>query len=201
MIDTHLELTGTRVKLLPMDLIHIQDLFEVGKSPDIWALMPVANEVKTLDQMKEFVEEALLSKEQAGAFGLEYPFVVLDRLTNKIVGSTRFLDISEKHRSLEIGLTWYSPEVRRTKVNTECKYLMLKYCFEMLNLIRVQIKTDARNITAQKAIERIGAKKEGVLRNHRVLRDGFIRDSVFYSITKEEWPVVKDKLENLLEQT
>jgi RimJ/RimL family protein N-acetyltransferase len=201
MIDTHLELTGVRVKLLPMDLTHVQDLFEVAKSPDIWTLMPVLYEVETIDQMREFVEEALLSKEQAGAFGLEYPFVVLDQITNTIVGSTRYLDISEKHRSLEIGLTWYSPQVRRTRINTECKYLMLKHCFEKLNLIRVQIKTDARNITAQKAIERIGAKKEGVLRNHRVLRDGFIRDSIFYSITVEDWPDVKDKLENLLEQT
>ncbi len=118
----------------------------------------------------------------------------------KIVGSTRLFDLSAEHRGLEIGSTWLNPSVWRTRVNTECKYLLLREAFEHLDMLRVQIKTDLRNLQSQAAIERIGAVKEGILRKHRILHDGYVRDTVMYSITNDEWPDVRIRLESMLEQ-
>ena len=115
-----------------------------------------------------------------------------------MAGATHYLNIMPKDPGLEIGGTWYGIEFQRTPVNTECKYLMLRHAFETLGCIRVQLKTDSRNERSQKAIERIGAVKEGVLRNHMILPDGRIRDSVFYSILDREWPEVKKNLEVMM---
>ena len=115
-----------------------------------------------------------------------------------MAGATRYLNIVPKDRGLEIGGTWYGTEFQRSAVNTECKYLLMTHAFETLRAIRVQLKTDLRNERSQKAIERIGAKKEGVLRNHMILPDGRIRDSVFYSILDTEWPEVKKNLEAMM---
>lgn len=150
--------------------------------------------IHTLNDMKSFVEEALYKKET----GLEDPFVVLLRDNDNIVGSTRFLEISNSNKSLEIGWTWYAPSVWGTHINTECKYLLLKYCFETLKLIRVQFKTDERNVRSQNAIKKIGGVKEGILRNHMIRKDGTFRNSVFYSIIESDWVSVKHKLEDLL---
>jgi RimJ/RimL family protein N-acetyltransferase len=116
-----------------------------------------------------------------------------------VAGATRYLNITPEHRGLEIGGTWYGLEFQRTVVNTECKYLLLQYAFETLGCIRVQFKTDRLNVRSQRAIERIGARREGVLRNHMILPDGRFRDSVFYSILDDEWSDAKLKLENLLQ--
>ncbi|TWT25817.1 GNAT family N-acetyltransferase [Planomicrobium sp. CPCC 101110] len=186
------KLAGERVILLPMEIHHVRDLFNAGNSADIWAYMPM--KVESIEDMKRLVEKALQAKEQ----GTEFPFVIFDKILGKIVGSTRFLDISVHDKSLEVGWTWLSPVVWKTQVNTECKYLLLKHCFEALRAIRVQIKTDGRNIRSQQAIERLGAVKEGVLRQHRILPDGFVRDSVYYSILDGEWPKVRDRLESML---
>ena len=113
-------------------------------------------------------------------------------------GATRYLNIVPKDRGLEIGGTWYGNEFQRTAVNTECKYLLLRHAFETLGAIRVQLKTDSLNLRSQKAIERLGAQKEGVLRNHMILPDGRYRHSVFYSILDTEWPEVKKGLESKL---
>ncbi len=99
---------------------------------------------------------------------------------------------------MEIGWTWLARDAWRTPINTECKYLLLRHCFEDLGMVRVQVKTDARNVRAQRAIERLGALREGVLRRHRILPDGYIRNSVYYSILDAEWPAVKARLEGLL---
>ncbi|MBN6189192.1 GNAT family N-acetyltransferase [Aneurinibacillus sp. BA2021] len=123
---------------------------------------------------------------------------LIDKTTEKVVGSSRFLNISPSNRTLEIGWTWYSPEVWRTRMNTECKYLLLRHCFEVLSTIRVEFKTDSRNLRSQRAIERLGAVKEGVRRNHRILPDGYIRDSVYYSVIPQEWETVKARLQHLL---
>ncbi|MGJ3198186.1 GNAT family N-acetyltransferase [Peribacillus frigoritolerans] len=175
-----------------MEDYHVQELFDAGNNPDIWAYMPM--KVQSIEDMKYLVNGALLAREQ----GSEFPFVIFDKDSGKIVGSTRFLNISIPNRNLEIGWTWLSPTVWRTKINTECKYLLLKHCFETIGTIRVQLKTDSRNVRSQQAMERLGAVKEGVLRNHVVMPDGYLRDSVFYSIIDQEWVLVKDKLESML---
>ncbi|RNF39187.1 GNAT family N-acetyltransferase [Planococcus salinus] len=189
---TPVKLVGERVILLPMEIHHAEDLFNAGNSAEIWAYMPM--KVESIEDMKGLVDKALQAREQ----GTEFPFVIFDKKLRKIVGSTRFLDISTHDKSLEIGWTWLSPVVWKTRVNTECKYLLLKHCFEILQAIRVQIKTDGRNIRSQQAIERIGAVKEGVLRQHRILPDGFVRDSVYYSVIDREWVKVKERLESML---
>jgi RimJ/RimL family protein N-acetyltransferase len=111
------------------------------------------------------------------------------------VGSTRYLDIRRENRGLEIGWTWLAAAVQRTAVNTECKYLLLRHAFETLGAIRVQLRTDLRNLRSQRAIERIGATREGVFRQERIMWDGYLRDSVFYSVIDCEWPAVKARLE------
>ncbi len=120
--------------------------------------------------------------------------------SGRVAGATRYLNITPEHRGLEIGGTWYGLEFQRTAVNTECKYLLLQYAFETLGCIRVQFKTDLRNERSQRAIERIGAKREGVLRNHMILPDGSYRHSLYYSILDAEWPEVKKRLEEKLER-
>lgn len=186
------ELAGEKIRIVPMERHHIQGLYEIGDDKVIWSHLPKT--IYTLNDMKSFVEEALYKKET----GIEFPFVVLLRDNDKIIGSTRFLDISNLNKSLEIGWTWYAPSVWGTHINTECKYLLLKYCFETLKLVRVQFKTDERNVRSQKAIEKIGGVKEGILRNHMIRKDGTLRNSVFYSIIESDWVSVKNKLEDLL---
>lgn len=188
------ELVGRRVKLVPMRLSHVDALAEAGKYPEIWTYMPM--KVGARKDMEQLVELALQAQEQ----GRELPFVIIDLQEDNVVGSTRFLNISVPNRHLEIGWTWLTPRVWRTAVNTECKYLLLRHCFEELGVVRVQLKTDGRNVRSQQAIERIGAVKEGVLRRHRIMYDGYIRDSVYYSILDYEWPAAKELLQKFLQR-
>ncbi|MCY8517526.1 GNAT family N-acetyltransferase [Bacillus atrophaeus] len=186
------KLTGDHVQIVPMEKRHIEGLYDISKHENMWTHLPKT--IRTLEEMESFVEEALIEQEN----GRQCPFVILLRQTGKVIGSTRFLDISDKSRNLEIGWTWLTPSVWGSNINTECKYLLLKYCFEELNVIRVQFKTDEQNLRSQKAIERIGGIREGVLRNHMIRKDGSYRNSVFYSIIKSEWEITKNKLEKML---
>lgn len=127
-------------------------------------------------------------------------FAIIDQATGRAVGSTRYLSISHKDRGLEIGYTWLGRPYRRTAINTECKLLLMTHAFEDLGAIRVQYKTDQRNESSQRAIERIGATFEGALRNHMIMPDGFHRTSMYYSVTIEEWPAVKSQLRNMMDR-
>ena len=187
-----IELIGTCVRLVPMEPEHREPLFLAGSHPEIWTYLPVR--VQTQAQMDNLIAEALRCRDA----GTEFPFVIIDLATRRVVGSTRLMDIDHANRSLEIGWTWHSPEVWRTRINTECKYLLLRHCFETWGTIRVCLKTDARNERSQRAIERIGGVREGVMRHHRILPDGYRRDSVYYSILEAEWPAVKARLEGFL---
>ncbi len=191
-MSQNVRLVGERVELIPMEPAHVDGLYAAGSNPEIWDYMPMR--VASRDDMIRLVREALRARDE----GRELPFVILDRATGRIVGSTRFLDITPAHRGIEIGWTWLAPGVWRTAVNTECKYVLLRHCFETLEMIRVTLKTDTRNVRSQRAIERLGAVREGVLRHHRIMPDGYLRDSVYYSILAEEWPAVKARLEGVL---
>ncbi len=186
------ELAGTAVKLVPLGKMHEQGLYEAAKPKEIWEHLPV--KVHSLSDMKRLIESALKAKQE----GRELPFAVFDIESHSIVGSTRFLDISLPNKSVEIGWTWYHPSVWRTRVNTECKYLLLKYCFEELKLQRVQFKTDVQNKRSRAAIMRLGATQEGIIRKHMVLPEEYVRDSVIFSIIDDEWPAVKKRLEGFL---
>ena len=188
-------LTGLRARLIPLEQTHAPALFAAGRDPAIWTYLSVAPP-QVLADMERVVQQALAEQAQ----GASLPFTIIDQETQGVVGSTRLMDVSPTHRQGEIGWTWLSPSVQRTRVNTECKSLLLRHCFEHLNFLRVQLKTDARNERSQRAMERIGAVREGVLRRHRVLHDGFVRDSVYYSVIAEEWPQTKGHLERLLDR-
>jgi N-acetyltransferase len=183
-------LEGQRVRLEPLQLRHAAALYSVCQDPEIWQYMSYKQPV-ALSEMEAWIAIALEAQEHA----TEVPFVTIDRSTGHVLGSTRYLNIMPKDHGLEIGWTWLTGIARRTSVNTECKYLLLCHAFETLGAIRVQLKTDSRNITSQRAIERIGGVKEGILRNHVIMPDGYYRHSVYYSIIESEWEVVKTGLE------
>ncbi len=130
--------------------------------------------------------------------GLALGFATVLASTGEVAGSTCYLDIQPLPRGIEIGGTWLNPAHQRTGINTEAKFLMLSHAFEVLKANRVCLKTDSRNLQSRKAIERIGAKQEGVLRKHMVAADGVLRDSVYFSVIADEWPAVKEKLEALM---
>lgn len=188
-------LTGKHVRLEPLHERHISGLAEIGMGQDFWKYM-LYGDMKTEADFRHFVVD-LLAREQKGT---DLPFAAVHLASGRIAGSTRYLNIVPNDRGLEVGGTWYGLDFQRTAVNTECKYLLLTHAFEVLKCIRVQIKTDSLNLRSQAAIERLGAVKEGVLRNHMILPDGRIRHSVFYSILDTEWNAVKKKLEAMLEK-
>jgi RimJ/RimL family protein N-acetyltransferase len=186
-------LTGQHVRLEPMTEAHVPALAEIGAGQSFWDFMLYGN-ITSVQDMKNWVLDIL----SRAANGTDLPFVAVHLASGRVAGATRYLNIVPKDRGLEVGGTWYGVDFQRTAVNTECKYLLLQYAFETLGCIRVQFKTDLRNERSQKAIERIGAVKEGVLRNHMILPDGRYRHSVFYSLLDSEWPAVKKRLEELL---
>jgi N-acetyltransferase len=188
-------LTGRHVRLEPLSPAHAADLAEVGAEAEIWKYLP-SSPPSSLAAVEAWIATAL--DEQAR--GLRLPFAIIDLRTGRAVGSTSYLDIAPAHRRMEIGWTWLGAPARRTFINTECKSLLLRHAFETLGCGRVQLKTDGRNLRSQTAILRIGAKLEGVLRQHMVLPDGHVRDTVMYSITAEEWPAVKARLASALQR-
>ncbi len=183
-------LEGRLVRLEPLAREHAPDLLVAAGDEAIWRYMP-RSPPRELGDVESMIDEALV---EARA-GRQVPFAVIALTLSRAVGSTRYLDIRRENRGLEIGWTWLGASVQRTAVNTECKYLLLRHAFEVLGAIRVQLRTDLRNLRSQRAIERIGATREGVFRHERIMWDGYLRDSVFYSIIDGEWPAVKARLE------
>lgn len=186
-------LTGNFIRLEPLSLDHVPDLTVAAQDESIWRYMRYGM-LRSEEQMQAWVS-FLLDRQ---ASGTELPFAVHHLKDEKVIGATRYLDIQPWNRSVEIGGTWYAIAYQRSAVNTEAKYLLLRHAFESLGCVRVQLKTDVRNLRSQKAIERLGAVREGVLRNHMILPDGSLRSSIIYSILASEWPGVKAHLEGLL---
>jgi RimJ/RimL family protein N-acetyltransferase len=186
-------LTGKYVRLEPMTEEHLPGLTEIGVGQSFWDFM-LYGRMDSVEDMRVWVRDIISRSEN----GTDLPFVVIHLASGRVAGATRYLNITPMDRGLEVGGTWYGTEFQRTAVNTECKFLLLCHAFETLGAIRVQLKTDLRNERSQKAIERLGAKKEGVLRNHMILPNGRYRDSVFYSILDVEWMDVKKNLAEMM---
>ena len=186
-------LQGKYVRLEPMTEAHAPALADIGVGQPFWDFM-VYGRMETAADMRDWVQDILARAEK----GTDVPFVAIHIDSGRVAGASRYMNIMPKDRGLEIGGTWYGADYQRTAVNTECKYLLLQHAFEKLGCIRVQLKTDLRNERSQKAIERLGAVKEGVLRNHMILPGGYYRHSVYYSILDTEWPAVKSRLEKLM---
>jgi N-acetyltransferase len=189
-------LEGKRVKLLPMEISHLDGMYEALVSNDKWKEIWKyrIEKIRTKEDLKTFMDEAITGIKDRSII----PFTIFDKKLNKIIGTTRFANISTEGKFLEIGWTSIAAEVMRTEVNTECKYLLLKHCFEDLKLNRVEFKTLSINERSQNAILRIGAKKEGEFRWIAQKPDGEFVNCVFFSIIKPEWIDVKKRLENFL---
>ena len=185
-------LDGEFVRLEPLQIEHAANLSEVGLVEEIWRWSP--EPIATADEMRRYVETALDQRRR----GVALPFVTVDKARDKIVGSTRFGNIDAKNRRAEIGWTWIHPSRQRTYVNTEAKFLMLTYAFETWRCIRVELKTDALNEKSRSAILRLGAKQEGILRQHMITATGRFRDSVYFSIIDSEWPSARLNLRRKL---
>ncbi|WPB75622.1 GNAT family protein [Archangium violaceum] len=184
-------LEGQSVRLEPLAMSHAPALVAVTE-PGIFEHFNVV--LRSLGDMETYIADTLAAAER----GVERPFVIIEKETGSPVGSTRYLDIQRKHRTLEIGGTWLAKRVWRSRVNTECKYLLLRHAFEELKVMRVQLKTDRRNTRSRAAIERIGGRFEGILRQHMLVRGDVVRDSAYYGFIDSEWPEVKTRLESML---
>jgi RimJ/RimL family protein N-acetyltransferase len=181
-------LEGTHVRLEPLRMEHAQALFEAGDEDDIWLF--VGPRPRGLDGYARYIRWSL---DQA-ILGQHLPFAVVRKSDGVLVGTTRYAHIDPPNRTLEIGYTFYGKGARRTPVNTESKLLLLRHAFETLGANRVWLQTDKRNERSQNAIVRLGAQKEGELRNERIRPDGTLRTSVVFGITREDWPGVKQRL-------
>lgn len=182
-------LEGSYVRLEPLSESHHDALCEVGLDPELWKWIPI--QVLDRDQMMNFIRRELADQAQ----GTSLPFATVERSSSKVAGATRFMNIDAANKRVEIGSTWIAEPWQRTAINTEAKYLMMRYAFETLGCNRVELKTDALNSKSRNAILRIGAKQEGILRSHMTTWSGRLRDTVYFSVIAPEWPDVKLALE------
>jgi RimJ/RimL family protein N-acetyltransferase len=181
-------LEGKYVRLEPMRFDHLPAMCKVGLEPSLWEWTTAL--VRDEADMERYFRGALADQ----ALGTALPFVTIERKTDTLVGSTRFGNIDTKNRRAEIGWTWINPEWQRTAINTEAKLLMLTQAFDVWKCIRVELKTDSNNKKSRAAMERIGCKEEGTLRNHMIRENGKYRDSVYFSIIETEWEQVRADL-------
>lgn len=187
-------LTGKIVTLIPLKREHRSGLLEASSDGELWNLWYTsAPSSKTIDA---YLDNAF-SEQEAGRALL---FAVVDNATQKIIGTTRYCNADNLNHRVEIGYTWYAKSYQRTGVNTECKYLLLSHAFETLNSIAVEFRTHWHNQASRAAIARLGAKQDGVLRNHQKNAEGIYRDTVVFSIIDQEWPTVKKNLEYKMRQ-
>lgn len=184
-------LQGQTVNLIPLEEMHFPVLEQLAKEERIWQFYPFDGTDSS--RILSVLTTALAERNVETRF----PFVIVHKAENKIIGSTSLLDLQPKNLKLEIGSTWLHPDYWATPVNLECKLLLLTHCFEKLNTVRVQLKTDENNVRSRKAIEKIGGQLEGIFRNDMLRDNNTRRNSAYYSIIQEEWPEKKIKLAEL----
>lgn len=188
------QLAGRHVRLEPLTREHIPALTTIGLHADLWQW--TIAQVSSAQDMADYVENAMNEQAQGRAL----PFAIVDLESGSVGGCTRFGSIDRRHRRVEIGWTWIAPAWQRTAINTEAKYLMLRHAFEVLDCVRVELKTDALNQRSRTAILRLGATEEGILRSHMITQNGRVRDTVYFSIVAGEWPGLRARLEAKLER-
>jgi len=187
-------LAGEHVVLEPLERRHEAGLARAAADGELWRLWYTS--VPPSERAGEYVGAALEMRENEGAM----PFAAVDKASGDVIGSTRYCNVEPRHRRLEIGHTWYAKRAQRTGANTECKLLLLGHAFEQLGCIAVEFRTSWFNQASRRAIERLGAKRDGVLRNHMIMPDGTYRDTVVYSILESEWAAVRRHLRFLLDR-
>lgn len=191
---TKVKLKGDIVELIPLKKAHKKALLAAAADGELWKLWYTS--VPSKETIDQYLETALADQKEGKALA----FVVVLIASGEVIGTTRFCKATPQHRRVEIGYTWYAQRFQRTGVNTECKYLMLKHAFENLDAIAVQFMTHWHNFSSRTAILRLGAKQDGVIRNHRIGQGGVIRDTVLFSIIRDEWKSVKKSLKFQMEK-
>lgn len=187
-LKTNIKLENNRVLLIPFENLRNQELSEIIFNDEIWKYMGMF--VRTELDFENYILETLKSKEN----GICYPFLIIDKKSGKIAGSTRYGNINIASQKCEIGWTWYGKEFQGTGLNKACKYEILKFGFENIGFRRIQFSADQENIRSQKAIEKLGAKQEGLFRNNYVDSEGRSKNDVYYSIITEEWKAIKKQI-------
>lgn len=187
-------LVGCSIRLTPLNFDYLDALCAVGLAPILWRSTTI--QVLTRIDMEAYIRKALAARDS----GTALPFVILEAASGRLIGSTRFHSIDPEHRHLEIGFTWLGVQWQRTSINTEAKYLMLRHAFEVMHYIRVEFRADTQNEQSRRALKRIGAREEGVLRHYRISAGRGVRDMAVYSILEDEWPQVRLDLEAKLTQ-
>ncbi len=185
-------LRGTFVELEPLTRDDLESLCTIGLDEDLWRLTTTI--IRTRQDMQAYIDAAL----DAQMKGTALPFIITSIPTGETVGCTRYGNIDMANKRVEIGWTWIAKDWQRTEVNTETKFLLLRYAFETLGCVRVEFKTDALNARSRQALLRIGATEEGIFRQHMIVPGGRLRDSVYFSILATEWPEIKKKLQHML---
>ncbi len=182
-------LDGRAIWLEPLREDHAADLFEAARTPELFTYFRYHFRPETwnVEGFREFIRATYQRPDAC-------PFAIVFRASGKAIGQTCYLSIRPADFALEIGATWIGPDYQGTAVNPESKFLLLRHAFETLGAVRVEIKTDSRNTHSRRAIEKLGAKQEGILRKHLIMPDGYIRDSVIFSILDDEWPVIRARL-------
>lgn len=196
MFTPHVSLIGTHVRLEPLSLAHAEGLLPHALEPEIWLYIPYGN-INTLEKLQNMIS-GLLRKQETGS---DLCYTVFHQASNQPIGMTRYISVDRSNYGVEIGGTWYGKDYRRSAVNTEAKYLLLRQAFEVFACQRVQIQSDVRNERSQRAIERLGAVREGIMRKNKRMPDGHQRNSIMYSIIDDEWPAIKAKLEGWLQKS
>ena len=190
MIDFELILQSDKVLLRPLLIEDFDQLAGLANDQSMWVYF--TSNLSDRVVLRNWMEDAILQKENK----TRLPLVIIDKSSDKIAGSTSFGNISYHDKRVEIGWTWLGKEYQGKGLNDQLKYLMINYCFEVMNFERVEFKTDVLNIPARKALSRLGMTEEGVLRSHTLMTNGRRRDTIFYSVLKSEWSAIKIKMEN-----
>lgn len=183
------ELVANEVSLVPLNKNHSDALVELSERDELSRLW--FTQIPNSTNINTYIQQAMEQKASGSAF----PYAVIENNTGQVIGTTRICNADFEHRRFEIGYTWYGKSYQRTGVNTACKLLLLSYAFEQLDAIAVEFRTHWHNLKSREAISRLGAKQDGVLRNHKIHSDGELRDTVVFSIIANEWPVVKKSLQ------
>jgi len=182
-------LTGNLVQLVPLSILHEADLIAATQDGELWRLW------YTTAPSPDTVRDEIVRRLEKHAAGTMLPFAVVSVMTGRAVGMTTYMNVDTVNRRVEIGSTWYAKSVQRTGLNTEAKLLLLTHAFDTLGCIAVEFRTHFLNHQSRKAIERLGAKLDGILRNHSLAPNGTLRDTVVYSVIQSEWPTVRTHLE------
>lgn len=181
-------LENERARLEPLDESHFPELLPIAMEKELWEF--TSADIRSADDFRRYFDQALKEKREA----VSYPFAIYDKLNSCYAGCTRYGNITMPHKRLEIGWTWYKPCLQRTGINKASKFLLLSYGFEHLGLNRIELKTSLLNLKSQGAMLKIGAVKEGILRKHMIAENGTVRDTVYFSFIKDDWPGIRNSI-------